>query len=257
MYSYLNTALKAGEIMLRNGSDTYRIQRVMELILSGPEILRSDIIVIGTALIVTVIYKDHDPVTMTRVIDKRMQSLRKLSLVTKVAESVRNGRATLEEADEQLERIDAMQPYTLIQKVLTTSLVSALFTLGFGGTFRAALAIALITLIPSAFMQLSYTRNYPFFLSNIITGGIVSLLSLMVLQFLPLLHFDKMIASVIVIFTPGVMAVTAIRDAVNGDFITGASRGIEAILLAAGLSIGVGAVFTLYVYLTGGVIWTF
>ncbi len=257
MYSYLNTALKAGEIMLRNGSDTYRIQRVMELILSGPEILRSDIIVIGTALIVTVIYKDHDPVTMTRVIDKRMQSLRKLSLVTKVAESVRNGRATLEEADEQLERIDAMQPYTLIQKVLTTSLVSALFTLGFGGTFRAALAIALITLIPSAFMQLSYTRNYPFFLSNIITGGIVSLLSLMVLQFLPLLHFDKMIASVIVIFTPGVMAVTAIRDAVNGDFITGASRGIEAILLAAGLSIGVGAVFALYVYLTGGVIWTF
>ena len=95
----------------------------------------------------------------------------------------------------------------------------------------------------------------PFFLSNILAGAVISFLSLITFQFYPEMQYDKMISSVIIILTPGVMAVTAIRDLVNGDFITGASRGIDAIILAAGLSIGVGAVLSLYLFISGGVIW--
>lgn len=257
MYDYLNTALNAGEIMLRNGSDTNRVQRIIELILDQPTVIGKDIIVIGTAIIITVRFTNRDPITMTRVIEKRMHNLQKLTLVTRVAEKVSIGTMTLPEANLALEEINSKITYSIYQKVIAISTVSALFTLGFGGTFDAALIIALITIIPAFFMQYSYMKNLPFFLSNIIAGALVSTLSLLVLSIHPLLHFDKMLSSVIVIFTPGIMAITAIRDVVNGDFITGASRGIESIMLAAGLSIGVGVIFAFYVFITGGIIWRF
>ena len=53
MVEELKAAVKAGEIMLRNGSETFRVQNVMEMFLKDGNIENKDIIVIGTAIIVT------------------------------------------------------------------------------------------------------------------------------------------------------------------------------------------------------------
>lgn len=257
MVDELKTAIKAGEIMLRNGSETFRVQSVIEMFLKDGNIEYKDIIVIGTAIIVTLQPYEGPPLTMSRSIDRRKNNLRKLSLVTRVGEDYGEGRIPIEEAGRRLEAIDHQFVYKPWVKVLATCLSTAFFTIGYGSELGAALAIFLITLIPAYFIQLSLRKNIAFFLSNILSGALVSLFSLIVLSFYPLLQFDKMIASVIIVFTPGILAVTAIRDVVNGDFITGASRAIEALTLAAGLGIGVGFVFSVYVFISGGVVWTF
>lgn len=257
MIEQLKTALRAGEIMLRNGSETYRVQNIIEMMLKGEDIASTDIVVIGTAIIVTLEPDEGPPLTMSRGIERRKNNLRKLTLVTRVAEDYAAGRIDVSQAALALEKIDDLKTWTVRSKVLAVCLSTAFFTVGYGSSLEAALAILLITLIPAYFIQLSLRKNMAFFLSNILAGALVSLFSLIALTFFPLLQFDKMIASVIVVFTPGILAVTAIRDVVNGDFITGASRGIEALTLAAGLSIGVGVVFSIYVFLTGGAAWTF
>lgn len=257
MHKTILLALQAGEIMLRNGSDTARVHRTVERFLEGDEIERTDIVVLGPSIYVTVVPHNGEPISMIRCIDSRMNNLQKLSMVTRIVDRYTTGGMTLDDAMEQLDKIYSLVTYPVWLKVASTCIVAFLFTIGFGGTIQSGLVNALITFFPATFMQFAYRKELPFFLSNIVAGGLISIMSLLLLSFHPLLHFDVMIASVIVIFTPGIMAITAIRDAVAGDFITGASRGIEALLLATALALGVGSIFALYMVMTGGASWTF
>ncbi|MDD2371710.1 MAG: threonine/serine exporter family protein [Firmicutes bacterium] len=257
MYDELKVALKAGEIMLRNGSETFRVQYIIKKMLKNLEITSDDVVVIGTAIIVTIEPKKGNPITLSRSIPRRMNNLQKLSLVTKVVDDYSKNIINMSESMEKLNTIDNTITYPFWLKVIGTSLGTFSFTLGFGGSLTGAIAIFLITLFPAYFIQVFYKNNVPYFISNILAGALISIFSLIAFNFYPLLQYDKMIASAIVILTPGIAAITAIRDVVNGDFITGASRGMEALLSAAGLSIGVGFIFALYVFITGGGVWQF
>lgn len=257
MYEELKAALKAGEIMLRNGSETFRVQYIIKKMLKNNNIIDRDVIVIGTAMIATIELKDGNPITLSRSIVRRRNNLQKLSMVTKVVDDYANDRLNLNEVMEKLEKIDSTVTYPFWLKVICTSLATFSFTLGYGGSLTGAITMFLITIVPAYFIYIFHKKNVPFFISNILAGALISIFSLVAFNINPLLQYDKMIASAIIILTPGVMAVTAIRDVVNGDFITGASRSIEALLSATGLSIGVGFIFALYVFFTGGTVWTF
>lgn len=257
MYEELKAALKAGEIMLKNGSETFRVQYIIKKMLINKNIVNKDVIVIGTAMIVTIDLKDGNPITLSKSILRRSNNLQKLSMVTKVVDDYANNRIHLNEVIEKLEKIDITITYPFWLKIICTSLATFFFTLGYGGSLTGAITIFFITIVPVYFIYIFYKKNVPFFITNILGGALISIFSLVAFNINPLLQYDKMIASAIIILTPGVMAVIAIRDIVNGDFITGASRSIEALLTATGLSIGVGFIFALYVFFTGGTVWTF
>lgn len=53
---------------------------------------------------------------------------------------------------------------------------------------------------------------------------------------------------------PGVSLVNAIRDFADGDYIGGGVRFLDALMVALGISLGVGLMYLLYYHLTGGVI---
>ena len=80
MSKNLSLALRAGEIMLKNGSETYRAQNIINLILKDKDIIDKNITIIGTAIIITVQYADQPPITMTKSIARRTNNLHKLVL---------------------------------------------------------------------------------------------------------------------------------------------------------------------------------
>ena len=61
-----------------------------------------------------------------------------------------------------------------------------------------------------------------------------------------------MIIGSIIPLVPGVAFTTAIRDIADEDYIAGAVRMLDALLVTFCIAMGVGLVMTLYHYLTGG-----
>lgn len=257
MHTTLNTALTAGAIMLSNGSETYRVQNTIAMILDGNNYHDYDILVIGTGMVVTINSEDQIPLTMTKTVNHIVNNLEKISLVAKTVNQFYLGKLSLDQTMEELKKIDTRKPYSIPVKILATALGTGAFTIGFGATPLEGLVTFLITLLPAAFIQFANKRDVSFFLRNLVAGSVVALSAATASSIYPLLNLDQILASVIIILTPGVMAVTAVRDMVNGDFITGSSRAIEALMLALSLSIGVGAVFTLWFSLQGGIVWTY
>lgn len=258
MYNLLNVALTAGIIMLKNGSETYRVRNTIYQILFSKKIKRKniDILVVGTGIIATIIPdNDSTPITINKSIDKRVNNLQKISQIANLAKCFSNREISITQAIKKLKVIDNAISYNLLTRTLATCLGTSCFSIAFSGSLFDGFFTFLATIVPAFFINYTRKNDFPFFLSNMIAGALVALFALIFLNTHIVMNINNMIASVIIILTPGVASVTAIRDMVNGDFITGASRGIDALIQAASLALGVGAVFSLWFEIFGGVIW--
>ena len=85
-----------------------------------------------------------------------------------------------------------------------------------------------------------------FFINNIIGASIASILSILAVNIGIGHNMDAIIIGSIMSLVPGVSITNALRDTISGDFISGSSRGMEAIFSALAIAFGVGIVLNIY-----------
>jgi uncharacterized membrane protein YjjP (DUF1212 family) len=68
------------------------------------------------------------------------------------------------------------------------------------------------------------------------------------------IQLDALIGGSIMPLLPGVAITNAIRDTLQGDYMSGGARAIESFVLAASSAVGIGIGIALYSCLTGGAI---
>ena len=83
-----------------------------------------------------------------------------------------------------------------------------------------------------------------------------ALITLVCILLCNLLHTSAShaIIGTLMILTPGIAFTMGIRDFVQGDYLSGTIRMIDALLIAASIAIGTGLVLRLYTVLTGVVV---
>ena len=77
-------------------------------------------------------------------------------------------------------------------------------------------------------------------MSSLIGSIIVSIVTVLCYQLMPMLLIDKIIIGSIMPLVPGVALTTSIRDFFSGDFLSGGIHLIEALLTAVCIAAGVG-----------------
>ena len=66
------------------------------------------------------------------------------------------------------------------------------------------------------------------------------------------MNLDMVITGAIMPLVPGVTFTTAIRDILNGDYASGTSRMMEAVVIALAVAVGIGGAMALVGWLLGG-----
>ena len=75
---------------------------------------------------------------------------------------------------------------------------------------------------------------------------------ILMMYFIPSLNMDIVIVSAIMPIVPGVAITNAIRDTLQGDYLSGCARILEAFLKAASIALGVGIGMAVLEMLIGG-----
>ena len=124
------------------------------------------------------------------------------------------------------------------------------FAMIFGGTLRAGLAAAVAGLAANGYLLLCERLHLPGGFRKITTASLITLVCL------PLCHLlgteaSHAIIGTLMILTPGIAFTMGIRDFVQGDYLSGTIRMIDALLVAACIAIGTGFVLWCYSLLTG------
>ena len=102
------------------------------------------------------------------------------------------------------------------------------------------------------FLNAIDSRTASKFIINLASSAVVAVCAVLLFAVGLGNSLDKIIIGSIIRLVPGVALTTSIRDFLNGDYLSGTIRMIDAFLVGGCIAIGVGAVVMTYISLTGG-----
>ena len=237
--SIANMAVLAGEIMLRSGAETYRVEDTIKHILDTAGTAETESLVMLTGIIVTIDRPGQEAVTVMRRVHDRGTNMHRILEVNEISRKYCAGDLSAEETWEKLKKIKGKQ-YTVWMYNLATILVPAGFAPLFGGGLREILAAGGAGIVLAVLMTIGKRVKTSAFILNILCAVGVAVAAVLLKLWNPLLNMDTVIISGIMPLVPGVAITNAIRDTLRGDYISGGARALEAFVTAAAIAIGVG-----------------
>ena len=223
----LDTAVLAGEIMLCSGAETYRVEDTMYHILKTSKAESIEALALMTGIMATINSPDMEqPMTVIKAVNNRTTNLNHVIQVNDISRRYCGGELTLEETYQALRKIGGMQyNRTLCNAALVG--VAAGFAMMFGGSFLDVAATAVVGVLLAAIITLGEKVKMK-------TYGMKEI------------NMDTVIISAIMPLVPGVAITNAIRDTLQGDYLSGGARVLEAFLKAASIALGVGIGMALF-----------
>ena len=146
----------------------------------------------------------------------------------------------MEEAYEELKRAKGKQ-YNRAFYNLATVGIAVGFALMFGGNLLDVLTSAIVGAALACVMTLGKMAKINSVLIYVFSGLGIAMFAVAIRGFLfSDISVDIVIASSIMPIVPGVAITNAIRDTLQGDYLSGCARILEALLVAMAIAVGAG-----------------
>ena len=216
----LQTALYAGELLVRNGAEMYRVEETLLKICESRGAANVTPFVTPTLIFIADESEKHS--VYTKNIKKRSNNISKIAMVNDFSRKFVEGKIELAKAMQLLKSIESNKGYPYWLVLLAAGVGCGIFAVLVGGKIGDFIASMFVGIISVASFQIKLVDN----LDSIIVGAALSLV-------------------------PGVAFTAGIRDFISGDLISGIARIGESILVAIAIAFGVGSILMLYSMLGG------
>jgi len=252
--SALELSFKMGETLLKNGAEISRVQETMERVARAYEIDSFDVYVLTNAIFATGVEQGVEHAARLRHIPSTTIHFGRIEAVNQLSREIAEGRHTVEEAYAILEEVQAIPYSSLPLAVLACAVGSACFSYLFGGSWRDSLIAFFCGVALELYLYWTSKRNLSKFLTNLSASALVTFCGAAFFLLGLGQNMDKIIIGSIIRLVPGVALTTSIRDFFNGDYLSGAIRLLDAVLVGGCIAVGVGVVVRLLSLVTGGVL---
>ncbi|WP_090553290.1 threonine/serine exporter family protein [Natronincola ferrireducens] len=248
-------ALYAGEIILKNGGETYRVEDTIMRICKSRGFSYVDSYVTPTGIFVSVDNKSENQdeiLSYVKRIKSRTINLNKVAKVNDFSRRFVETDIGVEEGIKILKSIDYLLPYPYYIHAIFGGLASGFFALLFGANFLEFLSAFLTSILVTYTLKFLDSIEFPPFLTHISAGAVAAIMAILLSLLHPLINIDKVIIGAIMVMVPGVAITNAVRDSIAGDLVAGLSRAAEALIIATSIAFGVGFILRLWLFITGG-----
>ncbi|MBR6868549.1 MAG: threonine/serine exporter family protein [Bacteroidales bacterium] len=236
----LAIASEAGHILLENGAEISRVEETMERIASHYGVDSKSFFVLSNGIFTTSSFNKYANVEF---IPFKGTQLDKVVAVNQLSRDIVAGKYTLDEAATRLKDIRTMRPHPVWEQVLASALGSAGFCIVFGGGLLDCAASFVCGILLWLFVLYVTAPHMSKIVGNIVGGFFVTLLCI-VFHRIGFGHsLPNMIIGAIIPLIPGVPFVNGVRDVANEDYIAGATRLLDAMLVFFCIAAGVALAF--------------
>ncbi|MBQ0079480.1 MAG: threonine/serine exporter family protein [Eubacterium sp.] len=251
----LMLAVYAGEIMMKNGAEIYRVEDTIVRMCSACGIKSTEVFSTPTGIFISIDPGDDSQEAQTYI--KRMRGLTtdmgKISLVNNFSRRFTSDDTSVEEAMAILRKIDGKRTYHTQIRIMAAALVAMCFCVIFGGGFPDALIACVAggaSYTISAYLS-KYEINY--FIHGFLCCAAASIIALLLCGVVPNTSYQPIIIGTLMIYVPGVAITNSIRDFLSGDMLSGLARMADAVITAASLAAGAGIVIQIWTMTGGGI----
>lgn len=233
----LRTALDVGENLLKSGATVHRAEDTIERICRALGAIHVEVFSITTLVLATIRMDDGSYSSQMRRILASNMDFYKIELFNAISRDLCEGKITLDEAQERIATSKKSRVYSPWMNHLASGVTVGAFTVFFGGGLWEMVISSVIALLISIVSDLLPKSLNPF--SSVF---ILSLLSGFLSLAVPLLgipvNYDEIMVGTVMLFIPGLMFGTFIRDLLCGDTLTGIMEFIQSVVKAAVIAAG-------------------
>ncbi|MDA8235529.1 MAG: threonine/serine exporter family protein [Clostridia bacterium] len=241
-------AIYAGEILLRNGAETYRVEDTINRICYYRGVDFAETFVTPTGLIVSVDNKESHPVTIIRKITRRETNLTKVSAVNAFSRRFVSGKISIDEGMAELKAIDRQDlGYSHVRVFLSGGVAAGAAAVLLGGSWDDFFPALLVAFVIRIVLSTITLFRFSLFLDAYVAGFTAAITGFLLIKLGWGQHLSEIITGALVPLFPGVALTNSIRDFITGDLQSGTVRGVEALLAAGALAGGVGIGLSIFV----------
>lgn len=243
----LALVLRAGQILLENGAEIFRVQETMTIMARSLGLTGYHDYVLTNGLFACA---DGAGLSSLRNVPHRGTHLGRVEAVNQVSRALAAGQLSLEEAEQQVEAAALPQQPGRIQ-LLASGVGSLCFAFLFGGGPVEALAAAAAGVVLGGFLLGCERYRLSAMLRRMAGAALTTIVCLLCCRLLPGADANAAIIGTLMILTPGVAMTMGIQDFIRGDYLSGTIRVIDALLIAGSIAGGTGLVLGVYGALSG------
>lgn len=239
----LQTCLLAGRMMIEGGSEMYRVDDTMTRIAKNGGAQAARVFTTPTGLFIAV---DGAPTVQLEPIVRRGIDMEKVAGVNQLSRAFQAGEIDLAGLHAGLVELDRHTPtFSLWWQLFAAALCSTTLMVLFAGGYDWAdmpLAAVVGALGFGAYLAMA-RRISVRFVSELIGGFVVAITAWLAVRIGLGVNLDNVIIGGVMPLVPGVAMTNSIRDMLAGHLLSGLVRGMEAILTAAAIGVGVAVIF--------------
>lgn len=235
----MKTAVLAGEILLSSGAETYRVEDTMRHILRKSGLETVEVLVVLTGIMATLDDESIEPISYVKQVSDVGMNMNKIIVVNDIARKFCDDEMTLQEAYDELNNYQWKKYSTIHYSIAVVGIVVG-FSMFFGGALLDISVAFVIGIVLATCMAMGKKLRFNGFIYNIVNGTGIAFFTLIAQYIIPEVNKEIVIISSIMPLVPGVALTNGVRDVLEGDYISGNSRILKALLTAAGIAIGIG-----------------
>lgn len=247
----MDLSMKAGRILLENGAEISRVSETMNHICRSFGVFSADNFVLSNGIILSGGLSQGYYASVKHIPVGGIY-LEKIVAVNELSRQIEQGMYSLNEAEQRLEDIEKMSEGKKQLKILASAVGSGAFCYFFGGNEWDSLVACMAGAVYAVAAFCVFSPNLSKITKNIIGGFLITIVCKFGSDLGVGQHLNYMIIGSVMPLIPGVAFINAIREIASGDYISGAVRMLDTLLIFLCIASGVGLGILLFQQLSGG-----
>ena len=250
----LNTAALAGDILLESGAEISRVEETINRIAHAYGIESCDPFVLSSGFFLTADSNSDQNFAWVRHIPLSATRLDRVTAVNQLSREIEQGIYSPNEAYQKLQKIQTTPPKAKWSQILASGIGSGCFCYLFGGDAIDSIVSFIAGLLLYVYLLCLVKGRLSKIATNISGGMIVTLIAVLIYQMGLGHHLNEIIIGAIIPLVPGVAFTNGIRDIADQDYIAGAVRMLDALLVTFSIAMGVGLIIIGYHQIVGSML---
>ncbi len=234
----LTCILDMGEMLLSSGAEIVRVEDTLTRLCTAYNFRHINVFSITSSIVLTVQCPDDRIITQTRRIPARGTNMEKIARVNALSREVCRSPVSLDHFREQIDKINQTKTYSIPVQCVCYAVISAAFSVFFGGTAWDGFAAALSGILVFGIQYFVQNLRMNGILQSLLVSAFTALVVVMMVRVGIGNTPEKITIGNIMLLIPGVAFTTSLRDIINGDTIAGLVGLSEAVLKAIAIAIG-------------------
>ncbi len=233
-----------GFLLLKSGAEIYRVEESITKMCEGYDFKNIEIFAIPTYYTLSLTLKDGTLYNKSIRSRSNRVHLDRLHALNDLSRRIASRNISDDEIKEEIESIRSMR-LNLPLIFIGYTLSSAMFCVFFGGGMSEMIVSGIIGAGLYFVIYAMELLDINSIARTLLSSMFLSSIAIMASKFSIIQDQASVIIGVLMCLVPGIAITNSLRDVISGDFVSGVSRLVEALLIATSIAVGVGIMMML------------